>query len=108
MKQERGPDNAEEGERLKKLADELDVLQREKMGAQGDGIIQKLVQRLRNGDAYSAKVFCGNEVDKFTKYRKDGILLIIEKLYGGRGSPWFTVERELQGKQSSAASEPQK
>jgi len=91
--------NIAEKEQLNKLADELDVLQQQKRGEQGDIIIQKLIQRLRSGDAYAAKVFCGNEADKFTAYRNDGIPLIIEKLYGGSGSPWFTVERQLQSQQ---------
>lgn len=92
MEREKGV-NDTETRRLNELADELDALQRQKHGEQGDRSMQKLIALLRAGDIYAAKLLCGNEADKFTEYRGDGVLLIIDKLYGGSGSPWFTIER---------------
>lgn len=86
-------------ERLLELANELDAIQMQKTGGNGDAVMQKLIQRLRNGDGHSAKIFLGNEADKFSEYRKDAIPLIIEKLYGGTGSPWFTIERKMKSSQ---------
>ena len=80
---------------LTELANELERIQRNKTGAQGDIIMQKLIKCLQAGDAYRAKVFLNNESDKFMQYRDDGIPLIIQKLYSGSGSPWFTIERKL-------------
>lgn len=88
--------NDAEKERLLELADELDKIQQEKTGGKGDIVMQKLIRRLREGSAYAAKVFLGNEADKFSEYREDALPLIIEKLYGGSGSPWFTIERKMQ------------
>lgn len=85
-----------ENERLNSLADDLSSLQREKQGDNNGGIVQKLIERLRSGDVYAAKLLCENEADKFAEYRNDGIPIIIDKLYGGNGSPWFMLERKLQ------------
>lgn len=85
-----------ERERLAMLADELDKIQREKTGGHGDVVMQKLIRCLQDGDVYAAKVFLASEMDKFDQYRKDAVPLIIERLYGGNGSPWVTIERKLK------------
>ena len=82
-------------EQLSELADELERIALEKTGGEVDVVMQKLIARLRARDAYAAKVFLSNESDKFTQYREDAVPLIIEKLYCGSGSPWFTIERKL-------------
>ncbi len=93
-----GEQNIDEAEkkRLLELAEELDVIQQKKTNGQGNVIMQKLIRRLREGDAHSAKIFLSNESDKFSNYREDALPLIIEKLYGGSGSPWFSVERKMR------------
>ncbi len=82
--------------RLANLADELDVIQLQKTKGRGDIIMGKLIARLRSGDEYAAKVFLANEADKFSIFRTDAIPLIIDKLYGGSGSPWITIERKMK------------
>ncbi|OGF62813.1 hypothetical protein A2662_02815 [Candidatus Giovannonibacteria bacterium RIFCSPHIGHO2_01_FULL_45_33] len=88
--------NNSEKERLAELARELEVIHVQKTNGQSDVVMQKLIKRLRDGDAYSAKIFLSNEADKFTQYREDAVPVIIEKLYGGSGSPWFTLERKMR------------
>lgn len=85
-----------EKKRLEELAKELDIIQMQKTGGKGDNIMQKLIKRLGSGDVNSAKVFLGNEADKFAEYREDAIPLIIEKPYGDTESPWFITEREMK------------
>jgi hypothetical protein len=97
MEKEPSPNN-EEKERLSELADELDRIQNEKTDGRGSVIMQKLIRLLRDGDAHMAKVFFNNEADKFNQYREDALPLIIEVLYGGSGSPWFSIERKLKDK----------
>ena len=88
--------NNTEKERLTELANELKAIQMQKTKGKGDVIMEKLIQRLIRGDEYSAKVFLSNEFDKFLEYREDAIPLIIEKLFGGSGSPWGYVERKMK------------
>jgi hypothetical protein len=38
-------------------------------------------------------------MDKFDWYREDAVPMIIEKLYGGSGSPWFSIEKKIKQKQ---------
>jgi hypothetical protein len=97
---EYGPETQQEHiARLSALADELDRIQMERTKGQGDVIMKKLIARLRAGDEYAAKVFIENEMDKFDQYRKDAAPKIIEILYGGSGSPWFSIERDMKKKQ---------
>ncbi len=90
--------NIDSGDRkkLKSLADQLVRIANEKTQGKGDVVIDKLIKRLMAGDAESAKIFCNNEFDKFMAYREDALPLIIEELYGGSGSPWFSIERKLK------------
>ncbi len=86
--------HTEEGERLSALADELDLLCREKFGEEGHRVMKKLIDFLRSGNAEAAKILISNEADKFSDFREDGLPRIISELYGGSGSPWFTLERK--------------
>ena len=107
IEKKQNPDDFEK-HRLIELAGELDAIQTQKKGEHGDVVMQKLIQRLRDGDAHSARIFLSNEADKFSEYREDAIPLIIEKLYGGSGSPWFTVERKLKAAQAGDKPESSK
>ena len=96
------PNNVEK-EELLSLADELEKIQNKKTNGRGDIVMQKLIRFLRDGNAGLAKIFLGNEADKFAEYREDAVPLIIEKLYGGNGSPWFTVERTMKTTKSESS-----
>ena len=87
-----------EKEKLNNLADQLERIANEKTQGKGDVVMDKLIKRLRAGSAESAKIFCNNEFDKFMAYREDALPLIAQHLYGGSGSPWFSVERKLKHK----------
>ena len=89
------PESAEH-QALVALADKLDRLQQIKNQGKGDPILLKLIRLLRARDSQGAKIFCVNECDKFNSYRNDGLPLIIEKLYGGTGSPWSSIEKKLR------------
>jgi|GEM_PF-3789647 len=99
-KEEEGTRETESGDTEKKrlfgLPERLEKMSLEKHKGEKDVVMQKLIKYLRAGDAYLARVFLTNESDKFNEYRKDGIPLIIEELYGGEGSPWFSVEAKLK------------
>jgi hypothetical protein len=99
MEKEPNLNNPGKGQ-LAKLADKLEDMLEKKTSGQEDIVMQKLIRFLRIGDAYATKIFLGNESDKFTQYREDAIPLIIKELYGGSGSPWFTIERKLKAGQS--------
>lgn len=86
----------EDSNRLSELANDLEKIYLQKSGGKKDSAMERLIQYLRAGDAKKAKIFLSNEADKFTWYREDAVPLIIEKLYDGSGSPWFTVERKLK------------
>jgi len=85
-------------EKLNNLADQLERIAGEKTSGKGDVVMEKLIKRLRSGNAESAKTFCNNEFDKFMAYREDALPLIAQELYGGSGSPWFSIEKKLKQK----------
>lgn len=87
-----------ESEKLNILADQLEKIMNEKTGGKGYVVMEKLIKRLRSGNAESAKIFCNNECDKFMAYREDALPLITQELYGGTDSPWFSVEKKLKQK----------
>ncbi len=78
---------------LVQLADELTAFQK-RFGPDGDYFLNKLIQRLRKGDAQAAVLFCNNESDKFRSHLRGTVPRIIELLYGGKGSPWPSEEKK--------------
>ena len=87
-----------ESEKLSNLADQLEQIVNDKTQGKGDVVMEKLIKRLRTGNAELAKIFCNNEFDKFMAYREDALPLIAQELYGGTGSPWFSIEKKLKRK----------
>lgn len=94
-----------EQEKMMKLADELEVLQMRKTNGKGDKAMQRLIDCLRKGFIDAAKVYLTNEADKFNEYRGDALPLIIEKLYGGAGSPWSSIERKMAQHKAAGSQE---
>jgi hypothetical protein len=80
----------ESGENWQNLATEV-----EQMKVGEDRVIDNLVRALRK-DPEVAKILCNNETDKFSAYRETIVPLLIQKLYGGSGSPWPSVERKMK------------
>ena len=89
------PENSQEKEKFSQLASQLEEVSR-KVFPQGDPFISKFTKRLREGDVHSAKIFLDNESDKFRSYGEDAIILIINTMYGGSGSPWMSIERKIK------------
>ena len=88
-----------ENESLTGLADDLEKIMQKKTDGEGNWAMQKWIDILRVRNVYTAKVFLDNEMDKFDWYREDAVPMIIEKLYGGSGSPWFSIEKKIKQKQ---------
>lgn len=93
---EKEPIMSAEQERLNKLADRLESIVRESTNGRGHVVMEKVIRRLRTDGAESAKVFLSNEADKFSDFRDNALPLIVQELYGGTGSPWFSIEKKLK------------
>ena len=91
--------DAGSNEKLNNLANQLERIMDAKARPGTKHIIMdKLIKRLRAGEAESAKIFLSNEFDKFMDFRDDALPLIVQELYEGTGSPWFSIERKLKQK----------
>ncbi len=76
------PEQHQEQIPFKKLADELDNLQKDKNNGRGVSCVQTIVFYLRQGDGRSAKNVCWNEADKISNY-PDIRRVLQKKLYSG-------------------------
>ncbi|HEY4523293.1 MAG TPA: hypothetical protein VJK04_00255 [Candidatus Paceibacterota bacterium] len=79
---------SEANENWNNVADELDVLQRDKNNGHGVSHVKTIIAYLRRGDIKTARIVCWNENDKFHMY-SDIKKFVREKLFAGIADhPW--------------------
>ncbi len=72
--------------RLQKRSDEL--------YPEGDRLMNRFIDKLSTDGIPAAKIFIMAESDKFRSYGEETLCLIIDTIFGGKGSPWKSLEQK--------------